>query len=321
MSWRADHVSVLTGPGTARLETWVKVNNHTGEDFDTTAFSLVVGEVRLIETIRELAYRFKPRPPEAVPAPSPGAGEYMDLMKSMDRKEKSAPRMANGHSYARNGAEKPKEVTRESLSELHVYRIEGTESVPTGGARRMRAFDVPSIKVIDTYRCVDPDEDTAAQRVLTFENKKDNHLGVQPLPEGMLQLFRSTSGGLTYEGRGNLPYTPMGEKAETPLGYTPGVACRAITKNTWKDKIKKDILGRIIGWEDVRKIELTLLNGAGQTAAFEVRQHFSAPFSFNLTGANKEDMDTLLYKTSLSARQKKSVTYEVRERQGVLAEE
>ena len=59
LSWRADHVAILTAPGKVRLETWVKVNNQSGEDYTGTHFRLVVGQVRLVERIRELAERFQ----------------------------------------------------------------------------------------------------------------------------------------------------------------------------------------------------------------------------------------------------------------------
>ncbi len=319
LSWRADHVATVQKNGKIDLETWVRVDNHSGEDYPGARVSLVVGEVRLVESIRSLAEQFKPRP-----EPKKSAAPTRQMMYKMAKEED----MATGGAMppqapmpaAAGGVSQPKEVVRESLSELHVYRIEGTETIPTGGARRMRAFTYKNVVVTDVYRCNDPRGKEDALRVLSFENKKENEMGTQPLPEGTFQVYRDDGGVLAYQGRGNLPYTPMEETAEVPLGTTPGVQCVLHVENVAKENVEQDRLGRIIGWEDVTFFRLHLVNGADRPVTFEVRQHHPIPFETDLQGSEKEDVQTLLLEQPVPAHGDRELRYAVRVKRGTLAQ-
>lgn len=314
LSWAADHLVTLTSPGRAQLETWITVRNDSGEEYQDARFRLVVGEVRLVERIRDIAQRFKQEGRNFAPPPMP----ERSMMMEMEDAAPMAPAMARESAGPRPMVSMPKTVERESLSELHLYSIEGTESVPTGGARRMRAFTYKDVAVRDVYRCVNPNGLNAAQRVVSFKNTRDNHMGTQPLPEGRMLVFRSRKDAQSYDGTGQLPYTPMGEEAETPLGFTPGVTCEAYVKNFSRRVVDKDTLGRTKGWEDITEYELKLVNGSAENATFEVRQNHEAPFSADLKEAIAEDTRTLVIKQDLGAFEKKVFKYRVAVRRGTL---
>lgn len=325
MTWRADHLVTLGREGRATVETWINVTNQSGEDYTDTRFRLVVGEVRLVEKIRDLALRFKQEASQYAQAAREPARELMMEMEDgeADLAMPSAPpaAMAPGGGMGRSlGPSKAKAVERESLSELHLYSIEGTESVANGASRRMRAFTYKDVAYKDVYRCVNPQRVTPAQRVFSFKNVKDNHMGVQPLPEGTLQLYRERENALSYDGRGAAPYTPMGEEAETPLGVTPGVYCEAYLKNFRHKNLKKDSLGRTIGWEDEWDHEVKLVNGSPSKASFELRQNHENLFTTTLKGGEKEDATTLLYKAELAPASSQVIRYSVSVRRGTLAQ-
>lgn len=321
LTWRADHVVTLDKDAKASVETWIRVQNNSGEDYEDTRFRLVVGEVRLVEKIRDIAMRFRQEAGAyAVPAAAPAREMLMEMERDDMMESKAAMAPAPAMSAARRGPSRAKDVERESLSELHLYSIEGTENVANGASRRMRAFVSKDVTYKDVYRCVDPQNVSPAQRVFSLKNTKDNHMGTQPLPEGTLQLYRETGGALAYDGRGAMPYTPMGEEAETPLGTTPGVYCEAYVKNFKRKNLQKDSLGRTVGWEDVTEHEVKLVNGSLTKVEFELRQHHENLFVANLKGAEKEDATTLLYKTELGAASSKSMTYSVSIKRGTLAQ-
>lgn len=323
LSWAADHMVTLTSPGRAALETWVTVRNSSGEDYPNAQFRLVVGEVRLVERIADLARRFKA---EASGYAEQKAARAMveTLAEEAEADDMAypaaAPPSAAGRSMAAERPRRAKSVERESLSELHLYNIEGTESVPNGGARRMRAFSWKDVAVRDVYRCVNPMGLVDAQRVVAFKNTRDNRMGTQPLPEGRVLLYRARSEGPSLDGMGQAPYVPMGEEGEVPVGTTPGVTCEAYVKNRSHRALDKDSLGRIRGWEDVTDWEVKLVNGSPDEAAFEVRQNHEAPFASSLKEARQEDTTTLLLTQKLGGFEKKVFRYQVTTRRGTLAQ-
>lgn len=321
LTWAADHLVTLTAAGKANVQTWITVRNNSGEDYTNTRFRLVVGEVRLVERIRDIAQRFRQ---EAQNYDMKEAARNMlsDMAAEEDEAMPMSPPMpsAGARPRKRAGPSRPKSVARESLSELHLYSIEGTEDVANSSARRMRAFAYDAVGVQDVYRCVDPSGLVHAQRVLTFKNTKRNRMGTQPLPEGRILLWRSVSSGLAFDAAGNLPYTPMGEEAEAPLGITRGVTCEHHIKNFRRANLKTDALGRIVGWEDVTHHQMQLVNGADQPIDFEVRQHQQTPFSFSgIRQGSKEDVSTLLIKSAVPAFSHKDFTWEVAVQRGTLA--
>lgn len=315
LTWRADHMAILGADGKARLESWIRVDNRSGEDFENTHVNLVVGEVKLTEKIRDLAQRF-----------SNGRGRVEEsksmMYDAMDRAEAEyEPTSGAAFKAARNGSYAPKSVERESLSELHLYRIEGTESLPNGGGRRMRAFKYGGVAAKDIFRCTDLGTSReVATRVFSFKNIKENGMGKQPIPEGGFQLFRQTGNGLAFEGKGSAPYTPMGEEVEVPLGSNEAVACHATQIGVRRDKVSKDGYGRIQGYEELNTFRLKLINGSKAKANFEVRDYFEYPWESSLAGSTKEDKRTMLFKATVNPAEIKEMTYTVRTKHGVLAE-
>ncbi|MBI5496470.1 MAG: hypothetical protein HY904_15715 [Deltaproteobacteria bacterium] len=318
LTWAGDHLVTLTGGGRASVETWITVTNSSGEEYRDARFRLVVGEVRLVERIAEIAQRFKQEARGY--APQAPAQEMMREFAEDEAMPAAAPASLSKASGGAMRASRPKAVERESLSELHLYSIEGTESVPNAGARRMRAFSYRDVAVKDVYRCVNPSGRVPAQRVLSFKNTRENRMGTQPLPEGRLLLFRATRDGNAFDGNGQLPYTPMGEEAEAPVGSTPGVTCEAYVKSFARKVVDKDALGRTLGWEDITEWELTLVNGAAEPATFEVRQSHEAPATVTLKSAKAENTTTLVVREDLDGFGRKVLRYAISVKRGTLAE-
>lgn len=320
LGWSADHQVTLTGPGRASVQTWVTVTNHSGEDYPNARVRLVVGEVRLVERIAELAQRFKQEAADYGSKRRERNEESKEMMMDMaaESEDDSAPIMAAPSRSGAAPSRKAKNVERESLSELHLYAIEGTEHVPNGGARRMRAFAWKDVEVRDVYRCVNPRGLVPAQRVVAFKNTKDNRMGNQPLPEGRVLLFRARKDGPALDGQGQMPYVPMGEEGEASVGTRPGVTCEAYQKNVLRKVVDKDALGRIRGWEDIAEWELKLVNGSADPVSFEVRQNVEAPFTVNIREAKAEDVSTVLIQQNLAAFEKKTLRYQFSTRRGTL---
>ena len=56
ISWAADYLAIAdTDEQTLRLESFVRVKNNSGEDYENAQVRLVVGTINLVEKIAELA--------------------------------------------------------------------------------------------------------------------------------------------------------------------------------------------------------------------------------------------------------------------------
>ena len=76
LSWRAFYMGTLSpDEKTMRLQGYVRVTNHSGEDYEDAQVRVIVGKVHLLDQIAELARREYPygRPGEVVPVPMPSA--------------------------------------------------------------------------------------------------------------------------------------------------------------------------------------------------------------------------------------------------------
>jgi hypothetical protein len=128
ITWEADYLAIAApDEQTLRLESFVRVRNQSGEDYENAQVRLVVGTINLVEKIAELA---------RLPVGRVGelrSEEYQDLRQKAARRmmapAPSAPAMMLESAIAADMAA-PKEIIKEGLSEYFIYTIEGTETVP-----------------------------------------------------------------------------------------------------------------------------------------------------------------------------------------------
>ena len=145
ITWAADYLAVADPEEKhLRLESFVRVRNQSGEDYENAQVRLVVGTINLVEKIAELAKVPVGRVNELK------REDYRDLRQKAARKMMAPPapvmEMAAGAiAYDSATLEAPKEIIKEGLSEYFIYTIEGTETVPNGWAKRLRSFEADAV--------------------------------------------------------------------------------------------------------------------------------------------------------------------------------
>src|SRR5207244_3980661 len=137
ISWAADYVCIADkDENEMSFEGFVKITNHSGEEYEDAQVRLVVGTINLVEKIAQLAQ-----------VPMDKVAEMADESRLQSRN--LALRGAMGRGGAGGGARSPasaseakqKEIIKEGLSEYFIYTVEGTETIPNGWAKRMRSFE------------------------------------------------------------------------------------------------------------------------------------------------------------------------------------
>ncbi len=315
ISWRAFYMATLTPDEKAmRLSGFVRVVNSSGEDYGDAQTRLVVGRIHLLEEIAALAKRPAPfgRPGEEVQAPGAPApaGEARAL-----KLEKAKDVLA--------ALERPKEITKEGLSEYFLYTIEGTETIPTGWAKRLPSFDRDGVGVENLYKYEEERHGPAVMRFLYWKNDKAHGLGETPLPDGLVKVFRTAdaAGHLSYEGACPTRYIPVDQKAELGLGPARSVAVEPKLMDSRTENHTFDANGDVSGFDQVETYRVEVKNQRDVPARVEVtrnlrHQHSEVDRPGDSPEFTREDLDTVKFTLDLPPHTEKTFEYKVRYYEG-----
>ena len=311
ISWQAYYLATLTPDEDAmKLQGYVRVTNNSGEDYDNAETRLVVGKVNLLDRIADLARRREP-----FGRPGPGAPELLYGMAADMAMREAAPAMYAAKSELERA--RPKDVRKEGLSEYFLYTIEGTEDIANGWGKRLISFSAPEVPVKNLYRYEEERYGSSTVRFLSFANDRKHNMGSEPIPGGLVKVFRDTGdeGYLSYVGARDTKYIPKGEEMNLNLGPSEQVSVNPKlmdfrTDNyEWRDN-------QITGWDEHRTIEIKVANYRAMPVKVEVRRNFPVT-AWELENNDdpgryeKVDADTVQYTLDLPPNGLKTITYDV----------
>lgn len=315
ISWAADYVAILE-PKAERmsLESYVRIVNQSGEDYEGAEVRLVVGSLNLVERIAELA------------GVAPTSVQKLDAKKLEALRHRAARRaitesedmmFADESTAGASVSSRPKDVKKASLSEYYLFTIEGRETVPSGWSKRLRSFaarDVP-YRLLHRYRPAQYGDHL--ERVLEADNDEASKLGQGPLPDGVVRVFsRSPSGGLAYVGAQAVPYVPAGEELEVRLGPDPEVRFERVVKAVRRADFELD-RGRVVGWEERTLYARVIENLSRRPLRLELRERFSGDATFvSAVPAARHDATAVQIEQGLAAGARLELPYVVAVRHG-----
>lgn len=276
ISWQAYYVAVLSEDrNTMDLKGYVQVTNHSGEDYGNAVTRLVVGKVNILDDIASLAALAQPygRPE------TPGTESERKVLLSRAKQVLEPARPAAMLMMDAAAPARPKEIIKEGLSEYFLYTVEGKESIPHGWSKRLLSLKAAPVRVRSLFRYEEERFGKAVVRFLTFDNKKENHLGETPLPGGEIKVFHGTGqkGEMEYIGAGSTPYIPVGKPADINLGDTLSVRMEPVVTAYKKEALTFDKKGNITGFDEVRDYEIRLSNFTNDPALLEYVRNFDSP--------------------------------------------
>ncbi len=136
ISWSADYLAIAgQNEKDVALDGFVRVTNNSGEEYEDAHVRLVVGTINLVQKIAELA------------------GVGIDKVKDLPQRDlfrfktQAAARAFRGMGGKGEAADAlaEKQIVKEGLSEYFIFSIEGTETVPNGWSKRLRALDAGAV--------------------------------------------------------------------------------------------------------------------------------------------------------------------------------
>ncbi len=338
ISWAADYVAIADpAERTLRLESFVRVRNQSGEDYDHAQVRLVVGTINLVEKIAELAKLPVGRVKDELPQE-----EYRNLRQKAARQMMAAPapaakaRAADMAAGAVAEMEAPKDIVKEGLSEYFIYTIDGTETVPNGWAKRLRSFEAEAVPMTVEYRYRPREYGEQLTRLYLLKNDTASKLGTTPLPDGMMRVFRANGhDGLSYLATQNLQYVPIGDKIELNLGPDPAVVFELLKQKVYRDNlwfqikggnlyhklgeegVKLDLNSQLAGWDQHTLYRQRIRNYGGKPIKVQIRREYSGDVAFrSQLNSRLHDFQTVQLETEVPAGAKTDLDYELVARMG-----
>jgi hypothetical protein len=310
ISWSADYVlEAARTENAAALAGAVRVNNNSGEDYENAQVRLVVGVIRLVEEIADLARR-----DTAKEAMTRTLGKKTELRSQMYRAT-----MAGVAGAVAADASKVKEIVKEGLSEYFLYTVEGKDTIENGWSKRLPSFRAEGVPITSYYKFEKERWADQVIRYYRFTNSVPSKLGNEPLPDGLVNAFRYVTDDLLYAfvGRTSVKYIPINEFVEMELGADHEVSVEAKLMDWQKTDLKFDQEGNVTGWTVKESWQLEVQNSKDIPATVDVRRNFEGDWTIS-SATTHENVDATKVKfvLPLKPREKQTVKYELVTRHG-----
>jgi hypothetical protein len=305
LSWSADYVVQAEPRENAMgFAGSVRVSNQSGEDYDNAQIRLVVGTVRLVEQIVQLAREKRPQ----------SRVETTTGLMVADEELGKNVKLAMADAMGRmDVAAQKKDIVKESLSEYFLYTVDGRDTIPHGWSKRLPSFFAAGVPITSLYKFERETWGSAVMRYYRFTNSAPAHLGKEPLPDGSVVALRTVSDDLlsAFVGRTRVKYIPIEETVELELGNDLEVRVTPTLLNWAKTDMAFDGHGNVIGWTTTETWKIEVQNSKEIPVAIDVRRRFDGDWSLN-TAASYEQVDAQRAKFLLALAPGQSQAFEYR---------
>jgi hypothetical protein len=331
ISWSADYRGISdAAEESLALEGFVRISNHSGEDYAGAEVRLVVGTINLVEKVAELASR-------GLVSQAELEGYRRRELRAMDLAEEARSRVldAVAGKMSAPAAAEPKRIVKEGLSEYFIYTIPGTETVPHQWSKRMRLFEGKAVPFCIVYRYRPEEYGDRLVRLYLLRNDEASGLGSTPLPDGLVRLYRDNGReGLSFLVQQQVRYVPIGQEIELELGPDPEVIHERIRRRSFRDNFwyrrggvsvyyspdeghRIQVSDSVAGWDDHQLWVERIRNYRDEPVEVEIRRSFSGHVIFrSALGPKLHDYRSPEFGASIGAGEKRDLSYELVFRQG-----
>ena len=268
LTWNMDYVSIVD-PAEERMQFrgYVRVYNNSGEEYEDAEVRLIVGTINLVEKIADLARR------QGVVVEDVNREKLAALRPVVMKQAMVRAELAKDIAAAEEPEAKPKAIVKEGLSEYFMFSVAGTETIPNGWSKRMRAVKADEVKFDILYRMRTYQYGPRPVRFFLWRNDDEHKLGESPLPDGLVRVFRDNGqDGLAYLGEQLIRYVPIKAEIEVNLGPDDLVVYETLKSSTERLNFSFDVNNNVNGWDEKTAWIDTVRNYRTKPIAFELRR-------------------------------------------------
>jgi anti-sigma-K factor RskA len=322
LSWRAFYMGTLAkNEKTMRLESYVRVDNGSGEDYENAQTRLIVGTIHILDQIADLARRQYP-----YDSPVTIYRLYSDELADKKNAPVLGERIRGIVAADELGLER-KEVKKEGLSEYFLYTIGGTETIPDKWGKRLLSFEANDIPVKSLYKYDEERWGPQTIRFVAFANDTKHNLGQTPIPNGDVRIYSQADdlGYLSYVGGTSIKYIPVNEKVELNLGPARLVTVEPKLMDFKTENYIFDTKNNVSGWDEVQTWKIEITNTRTLPIEVEITRglgtaYWTLQFDEKEISYEKYDVTHARFKMSLEPRSKRTFEWTVRTYHGAREE-
>jgi hypothetical protein len=312
--WAADYVvQAARQENSMTFSGAVRVTNQSGEDYENAQIRLVVGTVRLVEEIVNLARQNHPAEP---------AVTTTGLMLADHGLAKNVALAVDGSMSQMDAAAKRKDIVKESLSEYFLYTVEGRDTIPNGWAKQLPSFSTARVPISSLYKFEREMWGERVMRYYRFTNAVAAQLGKEPLPDGGVIALRTMTDDLlsSFVGRTSVKYIPVDETVELELGGDQEVIVKPILLDWTRTDISFDRRGNVTGWTTTETWKIEVQNSKEIPITVDVRRRFDGDWTLTTRDKYEQvDSQRVKFLSPLGPGQTRTFEYQLTTRQGTNA--
>jgi hypothetical protein len=310
IAWTADYLAEAALNEKAMLFSGnVRVTNNSGEDYENAQVRLVVGVIRLVEEITQLAKRDSKLLEESL-----GKAPTTEILKRGEMNDRFYRMAGLAGGGAMDVRMKPQEIIKEGFSEYFLYTVEGRDTIPNTWSKRLPSFKALDVPLTSYYKYEKEFYGEEVRRFYRFTNSAPSRLGNEPLPDGSVSALRFVSEDNLYSfvGRTSVKYIPVNETVELELGRDEEVLVKPKLIKWEKSDLQFDNRGDVKGWTVKETWQIELQNSKDIDVVVDIRRTFPGDWSLG-TAAKYEKLDAskIKFMVPLKSREKQLLAYEV----------
>lgn len=309
LTWEANYIAVMDeAEKSMSLRASVTISNNSGDDYENAQTRLVVGDVKLVEEVRELA-----------------AGLGMEEDRAL-KKAAEQPRVVAKRARAALAGVEAQEAAflaapavpfgeTQAISEYYMYILEGRDTIKHEWRKRKLSLVTDDIPIKTVHRFGEHGDSVA--RFYQFKNDEEHNLGKEPLPRGNLKALRveDESGAISsYIGETDMDFTPVGKEAKLYIGPDPEVKVKKRQMNIRRVNLQFDKDKRLVRFDTEREYTFEIENYKAESVNLEIKENLGRDWEI-LSSSHKyeqKDAHSIEFKLKLPAGGKDMIKYEVR---------
>ena len=298
----------------------VRIDNHSGEDYENAQVRLVVGVVKLIDAIAALARGDATDDQRQLATRLAGESAVRSISGAGRGGRGGTGGGGGGFGGAMALAEaRPREVIKEEMGEYFLYTVEGRDTIPDGWSKRLPSFHTNDVPISSYYKYERERWGDQVMRYYRFTNSAPSKLGQVPLPDGSVQAFRTVTEDklFNFVGRTAVKYIPVNETAEMELGNDREVLVRPKLMDWVKTDLAFDNNGNVKGWTTKETWQIEVQNSKEIGVTLDLRRNFSGDWDLATPASyEKVDANKVKFVRPFLPHEKLTFTYELTTRSG-----